>query len=75
MLTDDWGDFLNREKATKLAHEIIGMVEHDIRTAHPEVDRIATELEIDGEKPNTLLHGETYYQLEDAIAEKLLHLK
>lgn len=61
-----------------LASEIIDMVEHDIRRANPDVDEIAMNKvvkgEIEGEEdehPNTLLYGEDYYQLEDAIAEKL----
>jgi len=54
----------------RLAAEIIDMVEHAIRTANPEVDRIASEQE-----GNTLLHGEAYYRLEDEIAEKLREKK
>jgi len=53
-------------KFQKLAAKIIDMVEHDIRRANPEVDAIAIE-----KKGNTLLYGESYYQLEDAIAEEL----
>jgi len=56
-------------KFEKIAARIIDMVEYDIRRANPEVDTIAIEKE-----GNTLLHGENYYQLEDAIA-KLLKTK
>ena len=63
---------VNTEEASRLAHGIIDLVEHDIRTAHPEVDQIAMNIVIDGEKPNTLLHGEVYYQLEDAIVKILI---
>lgn len=47
------------------------MVEHDIRRVHPEVDQIAMEFTVNDEKPNTLLYGETYYNLEDAIVQLL----
>lgn len=55
----------------EVAHKIIDMVEHDIRRVHPEVDQIAMEFTVNDEKPNTLLYGETYYNLEDAIVQLL----
>jgi len=54
------------DKFQRVAATIIDKVEHAIREAHPEVDDIASKCE-----GNTLLHGETYYALEDDIAETL----
>jgi hypothetical protein len=66
---------MNYNDALKLAHVIIDMVEYDIRKEHPDVDQIAMEIvNEDNEKPNTLLYGEAYYALEDAIASKLCDL-
>jgi len=48
------------------AHVIIDMVEQAIRKAHPKIDEYASRLE-----GNTLLYGETYYNLETEIAEIL----
>jgi len=55
----------------KLASHIINMVEDAIRKQWPEIDRIAQNHVVDGENVNTLLHGETYYTLEDEIAEEM----
>jgi hypothetical protein len=64
---------VNKEEASQLAHEIIDMVEHDIRKAHSEIDQIAMDTVVEEDyKPNTLLYGDAYYQLEDAIVEKLI---
>lgn len=54
------------DKFQRLAAEIIDMVEYAIRTAHQEVEMLASKQE-----GNTLLHGESYYSLEDEIAERL----
>lgn len=56
----------------QLAAEIIDLVEHAIREEHPDVDKIASEIVIDEEKPNTLLHGEAYYDLENSLTEKFI---
>lgn len=57
------------DTVTEIAARVIDMVECDIRRANPEVDAIATEKE-----GNTLLHGEAYYELENAIVEQLKEL-
>ena len=54
------------DKFQRLAHEIIDLVELSIRKAHPSIDAKAAELE-----SNTLLYGETYYDLENEISEIL----
>ena len=54
------------DKFQRVAATIIDKVEHAIREAHPEVDKIASKCE-----GNTLLHDEAYYALEDDIAETL----
>ncbi len=54
-----------------LAAAIIDTVEDTIRKAHPQVEKIASEYTVEEEKPNTLLYGETYYDLESDIAEDL----
>lgn len=53
------------------AHEIIDMVEEAIRDEFPQVDKIARDRVVDGEKPNTLLYGEAYYDLENQLAETI----
>lgn len=58
------------DKFEKMAAELIDLVEHDIRRAHPEVDAIAMQQE-----GNTLLHGENYYDLEAEIAKRLRNFK
>ena len=55
------------DKFQRLAHEIIDLVEISIRKAHPSIDNKASALEC-----NTLLYGETYYNLENVISEILL---
>jgi len=54
------------DRFQELAADIIDMVEHAIREAHPEVDRIASKCE-----GNTLLRGEAYYALEDKVSNLL----
>lgn len=54
-----------------LASHLIDDVEEAIRIANPKVEELVPETDEDGDLQNTLLHGEAYYNLEDAIAEKL----
>lgn len=51
---------------TEKAHAIIDLVEEAIRNAHPRIEAIAQEKE-----ENTLLIGETYYDLENEVVEEL----
>ena len=53
-------------KKRRLAHRIIDRVEYAIRQAHPEVDSIARQY-----YPNTLLYGDAYSDLENAIVTLL----
>lgn len=59
----------------ELAGQIIDWVENKIRVAHPQVDKIAEEyveyVNDEKEKPNTLLYGENYYDLEDKITKEI----
>jgi len=55
-----------REQASKIAHEIIDLVECRLRELYPDIDLMASQLE-----GNTLLYGEDYYDLENEIAELL----
>ena len=54
------------DKLQTVAHEIIDLVECEIRKAHPTIDAKALGL-----KGNTLLYGERYYDLENEIVEIL----
>ena len=58
------------DRFQRLAHEIIDYVEYSIRTAHPEIDNIASSME-----GNTLLYGENYYNLENKISEILSQIR
>lgn len=72
---DRWIKWLPKPKGRKerdmnryerLAAEIIDVVEHEIREAHPEVEALASACE-----GNTLLHGEVYYNLEERLASQI----
>jgi len=54
------------ENLRKLAHRIIDMVECKICYENPEVDLLRGKHE-----GNTLLYGEGYYELEDAVVQEL----
>jgi len=54
------------DRFQRLAASIIDMVEYAIRKVHPEIDKIASDCE-----GNTLLHGESYYTLEDKVSNFL----
>ena len=54
------------DKLQRVAHEIIDLVENEIRKAHPSIDKKAL-----AQKGKTLLYGETYYDLENEIVEIL----
>jgi hypothetical protein len=61
-----------QEKLERLAHEIIHQVEKAIRLDHPPIHAYASEiLNDEGEKPNTLLHGKSYFATETDIAEMI----
>jgi hypothetical protein len=62
---------IDNDACRQLAANVIDIVEAAIREAHPQVEEIASNW-VDGEggKPNTLLHGEAYYNLEDELAGK-----
>jgi len=51
---------------SKLAHEIIDVVEMAIRCNKPQVDLIASKSE-----GHTLLHGEAYYDVENEVVRRL----
>lgn len=59
------------DKFEEIAADIIDQVEAAIRAAHPSVDKIAQEFTVEEEKPNTLLYGEPYFNLETAIGNSL----
>lgn len=74
---EDCGDY-EAIDYTKVAHDIIDVVEMAIRQAHSNIDKYANKLVIKGdipnepdEKPNTLLYGEAYYNLENEIVRRL----
>lgn len=58
-----------------LVADLIDEVEAKIRSAHPAVDKIASNWKNeDKEKPNTLLYGENYYDLEESIVSQIVEL-
>lgn len=58
---------MNRKQKQELASSIIDLVEDTIRREHIEVENLAQNYTVDGEKPNTLLYGVSYYDLEEEI--------
>lgn len=62
---------MNIKQKQELASHIIDLVEDAIRSEHLEFDDIAKNYTVDGEKPNTLLYGIPYYDLEEEIINLL----
>jgi len=54
------------EKERVLVANIIDIVENAIRILHPKVNKVARNC-----RGNTLLHGSSYYDLEDSLVEIL----
>jgi hypothetical protein len=65
---------IDESRQRQIAADIIDIVEGKIRSVHPEVEAIAANYqpEPDDDKPNTLLYGENYYDLEDKLTELLV---
>ncbi|MEM2352150.1 MAG: hypothetical protein QXT26_07060 [Thermoproteota archaeon] len=60
------------DKFEEISAIIIDKVEETIRKKHHTVNEYAESIVLeDGVKPNTLLYGETYFELEDEIAKML----
>ncbi len=58
----------------ELAHEIIDIVENNVRTFHPEVEQHVQECHAeddDGNIVNTLFYGENYDKTESEVAQYL----
>jgi hypothetical protein len=61
---------IENSRELQLAADIIDLVEDAIRAENKDVDAIA-----EGNEGNTLLYGESYYKLEDEIADLLVAFK
>ena len=63
------------KKYMEYAHELIDLVEGAIREKFYHIDVFADNYTVDDEQPHTLLYGETYYNLENIVIDKLREMR